>query len=248
MLSPSQYVQEICWNVQKYVKENLGVRWKLPKQTPNPFTMGYAPELYASPMLDPSLASYYQSQIVYFRWTVELGRVDIHTEALMLGSCLALPREGSLEALLYVYGYLCAKHNTSLALDPSYPDIDEIQFLQCDWKEFYGNVKEAVSPDAPEPCGKEVDLCMYVYSDHAGYKETRRSRTGFLIYMNKALVRWLSKKKHTIDTSLFRAKFVTMEIGMGKLRGLMYKLNMMGIPLSCPSLKYGDNMSVIHNT
>ena len=53
VLSPSQYVQEICWNVQKYVKENLGVRWKLPKQTPNPFTMGYAPELYASPMLDP---------------------------------------------------------------------------------------------------------------------------------------------------------------------------------------------------
>ena len=91
---------------------------------------------------------------------VELGRVDINTEVLMLASCVALPREGHIEALLPVYGYLRAKHNTRLALDPSYPEIDESQFLQCDWKEFYGNVKEAISPDAPEPCGKEVDLHM----------------------------------------------------------------------------------------
>ena len=59
-------------------------------------------------------------------------------------------------------------HNTRLALDPSYPDIGESQFLQCDWKEFYGDVKEAVSPDAPEPHGKDVNLSLYVDSDHAG--------------------------------------------------------------------------------
>ena len=72
---------------------------------------------------------------------VELGRVDINTEVSMLASCLVLPREGRLEAVLHVYGYLGVNHNTRLALYPSYPDIDEIQFLQCDWKEFYGNVK-----------------------------------------------------------------------------------------------------------
>ena len=102
-----------------------------------------------------------------------------------------LPWEVYLEAVLNVYSYVCAKHNTRLPLDPSCPDIRESQFLQCYWKEFYGNVKETVSPDAPETCGKEVDLHMYVDSEHAGDKETRISRTGFLINMNKVLVQWL---------------------------------------------------------
>ena len=50
----------------------------------------------------------------------------------------------------------------------------------------------------PEPRGKEFDLCMYVDSDHAGDKETRIFRTGFLIYINKAFVHWLPKKQPMI--------------------------------------------------
>ena len=41
---------------------------------------------------------------------------------------------------------------------------------------------------------------------------------------------------------------MAMEIGMETLQGLRYNLRMIGIPLSVPSLIYGDNMSVIHNT
>ena len=32
------------------------------------------------------------------------------------------------------------------------------------------------------------------------------------------------------------------------LRGLRYKLRMMGVPIAGPTYMYGDNMSVIHNT
>jgi len=35
---------------------------------------------------------------------------------------------------------------------------------------------------------------------------------------------------------------------MEKLRGLRYKLRMMGVPVTGPSYIYGDNMSVINNT
>ena len=85
---------------------------------------------------------------------VELGWVSINTDFSVLASCLDLPREVSLEALLYIFVYLCEKHNKKLALDPSYPEIYESQFLQCAWKYFYGDVKEAVSPDVTEPRGK----------------------------------------------------------------------------------------------
>jgi len=39
-----------------------------------------------------------------------------------------------------------------------------------------------------------------------------------------------------------------MKVGIEKLRGLRYKLHMMGIVISGPTYIYGDNMSVIHNT
>jgi hypothetical protein len=39
-----------------------------------------------------------------------------------------------------------------------------------------------------------------------------------------------------------------MKIGMESLRGLRYKLHMMGVGIAGPSYIYGDNMSVIHNT
>ena len=57
-----------------------------------------------------------------------------------------------------------------------------------DWTSFYGDVKEAIPSDAPEPRGKEVDLVAYVDSDHATDKRTRRSRTGYFIYLNSALI------------------------------------------------------------
>ena len=72
-------------------------RWKLPPRAENPFVIDYSPELDDSPELDPSLLSYYQSQMGILRWMVELGRIDMMTEVSMLASLLAMPREGHLE-------------------------------------------------------------------------------------------------------------------------------------------------------
>ena len=39
-----------------------------------------------------------------------------------------------------------------------------------------------------------------------------------------------------------------MKTGVEALRGIRYKLRMMGVPLTRPTYIYGDNMSVIYNT
>ncbi len=39
-----------------------------------------------------------------------------------------------------------------------------------------------------------------------------------------------------------------MKLGMEALRGIRYKLRMIGIPIAGPIYVYGDNMSVIRNT
>ena len=48
--------------------------------------------------------------------------------------------------------------------------------------------------------------------------------------------------------SVFGAEFVAMKHGIETVRGIRYKLRMMGVPISGPTYIYGDNMSVINNT
>ena len=74
----------------------------------------------------------------------------------------------------------------------------------------------------PEPRCKDVDLRLFVDADHAGDKSTRRSRSGFFIFMNMALIGWYSKKQPTIETSVFGAEFVAMKVAMEYMRGLRY--------------------------
>ena len=246
--SPSKYVEEAVRNVEKYLKDLDSDRWKLPKRAENPFAMACEPELDTSPELSPDLASFYMSEIGVLRWMVEIGRIDIGTEVSMLSSHMAMPREGHLDAMLHVFAHVRQKHNSRLALDPTYPLIDEPKFVKYDWTEQYNGAKEPVPANMPRALGKEVDLRLYVDSDHAGEKLTRRSRSGWLIYMQCALIAFHSKRQSTVETSVFGAEFCAMKTGIEALRGIRYKLRMMGIPLTGPSFVYGDNMSVIHNT
>ena len=73
-----------------------------------------------------------------------------------------------------------------------------------------------------EPCGKDVDICMFVDIDYAGDKVSCRSRSGFLIYVNTAFVQWFTKKQSTIETSVFSTEFITMKQGISTLGGLRY--------------------------
>ena len=119
---------------------------------------------------------------------VELERIDITTEVSTLASYLAMPRKGHMQGDLHIMSYLRVKHNSRLVLDPSYPGIDLSEFHgDRDWTDFYGDVEEAIPYNAPKPCGKGVDLRIFVESDHAGNKANRRSRTGFMIFLNMSL-------------------------------------------------------------
>eukprot|EP00957_Ditylum_brightwellii_P027061 2045980-Ditylum_brightwellii.AAC.1 len=55
-------------------------------------------------------------------------------------------------------------------------------------KEFYGDAKVPIPHNAQETRGKEVDLRLFIDSDHVGDKINRRSRTGIFVYLNIAPV------------------------------------------------------------
>jgi hypothetical protein len=179
---------------------------------------------------------------------MELGRIDIITEVSLLSTHICFPREGHLEAVFHVFAYLGLHHNARVVFDSTYPAVDMGTFIKTDWKSMYGDVKELIRSDAHFNRGKEVDLRLFVDSDHAGEQFTRRSRTGFVIYLNMAPIVWFPKRQPTVESSVFGAEFVAMKNGIETCRGLHYKLIMMGVSLSGPTFVYGGNMYVVHNT
>ena len=243
-MSSSKYVQEAIKNVKVWL-ERRGR--KLPSRNATPLPTSYRPELDISPELDAGDANYFQSVIGILRWAVELGRIDICTEVSMLSSHLALPREGHLVGAMHIFAYLEKRHNARMVFDPTYPVIDQGAIPTQDWTDFYGNVKEAIPSNAPDPYGKEVTMRCFVDADHAGDKLSRRSRTGFIIFINGAPIVWHSKRQATIETSTFGSEFVAAKVATETIRGLRYKLRMLGVPIDGPCYFFGDNMSVITN-
>ena len=201
--------------------------------------------------LDAKDSAYYQSLIGILQWEVEWGHVDICLEVSMMSAHLALPRKGHLDQVLQIFGYLRKYHNTELVYDPSEPEIELSKFERRDWKasEFGHMVgKEETPKDMPEPRGMGFVIQAKVDADHVSDTTTRRSRTGFLVYINSAPVFWWSKKQTSVESSSFGSEFIMMKQCCEYLCRLQYKLRMMGIPCEHPSYIYGDNQSVLANT
>jgi hypothetical protein len=62
-----------------------------------------------------------------------------------------------------VYGYLSKMRFASIHVRTEEPDFSDIPDHKYDWMyTVYGNTKEVLPKDAPEPLGKRVTLSHYV--------------------------------------------------------------------------------------
>ena len=167
----------------------------------------------------------------------------------MLTSFMASPRQGHLDQVFHIFGSLKAKHNSEMIFDPTEPDINESDFPKEDWSSsVYNRVKGILPPNAPEHRGNGFIIRAYVDADHAGLETSRRSRSGYIVFLNSSPIYWNSKKQNCIQTSTFGSEFHAMKECCEYLRGLRYKLRMMGIPVDLPSYIFGDNQSVLVNS
>jgi hypothetical protein len=235
-MSCSKYVQAAVQTVQEYLKDNEGR--KLKKKASAPFEATYRADIDESPVLGPEMANYFQSQIVILRWCVELGRIDIITEVPMLSTFYVFRVKATW--MLCITCFHTCPCTTMQGWCLTLLILTLIRVLS--------SRPIAIPPNAPVARGKAIELRLFVDSDHAVEHFTRRSRTGFIIYLNMAPIVWLSKRQPTVESSVFGAEFVAMKNGIETTRGLRYKLRMMGVNIDGPTNVYGDNMSVVHNT
>ena len=151
-----------------------------------------------------------------------------------------------------IFVHLNKHHNAEMAFEPHVPEINNNDFAKRCWSSselisVIKNKREA-HPRAHMPRGMGFTIVGKVDTDHAADTITSHSRTCFIVHLNSAPIYWFSKKQTSVEISSFGSEFITMKKNCEYLRGLRYKLQMMGMPCEVSAYVYGDNQLVLANT
>ena len=153
-----------------------------------------------------------------------------------------------MEQVYHVFGYLKTHSKRSFFFDPRPPDVDKRAFSSYEWYAFYRDAKEQVPNDMLPPRGRAVSSHCFVDVDHVSNTVTQKSQTGILIFLNRALIVWYSKRQNIMETSTFGSEFIAMRMAVDHIEALCYKLHMLGIPVEGPMNVFCDNEAVFKNT
>ena len=217
-----------------------------------PLPTNYKPELDTTDECSEEHASRFRQIIGILRWAIELGRFDILIEVSVLSQYQAAPRQGHLEGLYLIIFYLSKNPLKRVVFDPRtvHPSAeDESKFFNVDagWKDFYGDMKEAIPHDAPTPLGKKLKMSCFVDSNHAGNVVTRRSHTGIIIFLNNTPITVYSKRQNTVESATFGSELVAMRIARDLIVAMRIKLRCFGVDMDGPTDVWCDNEAVCKN-
>jgi Reverse transcriptase (RNA-dependent DNA polymerase) len=242
-LSSAKYIEKLNKNYERMFGE-------LPRQNyTSPLEKGDHPEVDTSEFLDAKGIQQYQSMIGALQWMVTIGRFDILTAVMTMSSSRAAPRQGHLERLKRIYGYLSKMRHAAIRIRTEEPDYSDLPDLEPDWaRSVYGEVKELLPHGAPEPLGKHVTTTHYVDANLMHCLITGRSVTACLHMLNKTPVDWFSKKQATVETATYGSEFVAARTCVEQIIDLRNTLRYLGVPIRSKSYMFGDNKSVVDSS
>ena len=215
----------------------------------SPIEEGSHPELDTSELLDSSEIVTYQSLIGALQWAITIGRLDITTSVMTLSGFREAPRQGHLDCIKRLYGYLSKMRHAMICVCTDEPDYSDIPDFEYDWsRSVYGELSEDIPTDAPKPLGYFVTLTHYVDANLMHNVVTGRSVTGILHLLNKTPIDWYSKKQSTVETATYGSEFVAARTCVEQVIDLCNTLRYLGVPIREKSYMFGDNQSVVNSS
>ncbi|XP_052172155.1 uncharacterized mitochondrial protein AtMg00810-like [Diospyros lotus] len=93
-------------------------------------------------------------------------------------------------------------------------------------------------------------LQLYAFSDvdWAGCKDTRRSTTGYCVFLGSNCVSWSAKKQPTVAHSFVEAEYCALASTSTELTWIFLMLRDIGFSQPHPAILFSDNVSSLHLT
>ncbi len=82
-------------------------------------------------------------------------------------------------------------------------------------------------------------------SDYAGDKDTRKSVSGYVVYVNDALIAWKSKGQRTVTLSSTEAEYIAVTDLCTEVLFIKMLLETMGLEVELPIRLYADNIGAM---
>ncbi|KAG7560201.1 Zinc finger CCHC-type [Arabidopsis thaliana x Arabidopsis arenosa] len=96
------------------------------------------------------------------------------------------------------------------------------------------------------PADNELCLNGFADADWGTCKDSRRSVTGFCVYLGNSLISWKSKKQNVVSRSSTEAEYRSLAQATCELIWLQQLLKDLHISVTCPAKLFCDNKSALH--
>ena len=157
-------------NMEKYIKESIRVLEKKHgtiREEKTPMISGSHPELDDSKLLDDNDKRKYQSCMGILTWINTSLRFDISYAVSSLSRFQTNPREGHMNAVMRIYGFLKKYPKRGIIIDhrpiEGQPEQEQVKI---DFGQQYTDFEEELDPRFPPALMGEIEITVFGDSDH----------------------------------------------------------------------------------
>jgi hypothetical protein len=126
------------------------------------------------------------------------------------------------------------------ATEASFKEMKRIIKFVLDTRQFGLKLQPSLLSES-----KEWSITVYSDSDWAGDKDTRRSISGYIIFIMNCPILWRSKQQETVSLSSSEAEYIALSEAAKEIKFIYQVLDSLGIKVKLPIIVKVDNVGAI---